>query len=159
MSNEIKQLVKKIKFLTDKTVEEIGKSIGYSREYFTQEVNKGVNEEIKRLLTDYLAQVDDGTFGEKKATEPEILQYLKSIDANLTDTKSNVLYNQAIGKATLRFLALKEAEKHEDIDAKFLELIRSQAAEVDDILLAIRQARSKAIHNGSTSLKENGNQN
>lgn len=50
MSNELKDLVKKIQFDTDKTLQEIAEEIGYSRAYFTNQINKGSNDELKALL-------------------------------------------------------------------------------------------------------------
>jgi uncharacterized protein YeaO (DUF488 family) len=50
LSNELKQLVKEIQFKTDKSLGEIAKEIGYSRAYFNNEVNKGENEALLKLL-------------------------------------------------------------------------------------------------------------
>lgn len=52
MSNELKQIVKNIQFKTDKTIEEIAKDLGYTRAYFTNQVNIGTNESLKNLLLD-----------------------------------------------------------------------------------------------------------
>lgn len=50
MSNELKKIVKRIQFTTDKTIEEIAKEVGYARAYFTNQINIGNNKKLKELL-------------------------------------------------------------------------------------------------------------
>lgn len=52
MSNELKTLIKKIQFSTDKTLEEIADDINYSRAYFNDQVNKGTNKKLLNILTE-----------------------------------------------------------------------------------------------------------
>jgi hypothetical protein len=50
MANELKRLVKEIQYREDKTLKAIAESIGYSTAYFTDQINKGSNQEIKERL-------------------------------------------------------------------------------------------------------------
>lgn len=51
-SNDLKRLLKTIQFKTEKTIEEIAGEIGYARAYLTDQVNKGTNESIRKVLTE-----------------------------------------------------------------------------------------------------------
>lgn len=80
MSNELKELVKRIQFDTDKTLHEIAEEIGYSRAYFTNQVNKGTNEELKALLlekfnleNEQIVSPEIERFDLKKATKEDLL--------------------------------------------------------------------------------------
>lgn len=50
--NDLKRLLKTIQFRTEKTIEEIAGEIGYARAYLTDQVNKGNNETIRKILTE-----------------------------------------------------------------------------------------------------------
>lgn len=49
----MQEILKRLKFITDKNIEQIANEIGLSRSYFNNEVNKGVNEEIKNKMLEY----------------------------------------------------------------------------------------------------------
>lgn len=67
MSNELKKIVKKIQFRTDKTIEEIAKDIGYARSYFTNQVNIGTNKTLKSLLEKYLLDNEQNVTSDAKS--------------------------------------------------------------------------------------------
>jgi hypothetical protein len=48
--NELKELVRNIKYVTGKTLEVIAEEIGYSRSYLTDQINKGANHKLKEIL-------------------------------------------------------------------------------------------------------------
>jgi hypothetical protein len=75
LSNEIKKIVKKIQFKTDKTIEEIAKDIGYTRAYFTNQINIGTNKTLKSLLEKYLLNYEQIVLPEYKTQEPLINQF------------------------------------------------------------------------------------
>lgn len=50
MSKTLRDIVKEIQFAKDWTIEEVAKSIGYSRVHLTKEMAKGNNNELKKLL-------------------------------------------------------------------------------------------------------------
>lgn len=72
MSNELKKIVKRIQFRTDKTIEEIAKDIGYARAYFTNQVNIGTNKTLKSLLEKYLLDYEQNVLPEFKTQDPSI---------------------------------------------------------------------------------------
>lgn len=74
MSNELKKIVKKIQFKTDKTIEEIANDIGYARAYFTNQVNVGTNKNLKGLLEKYLLDYEQNVMSEDISPEPPIAQ-------------------------------------------------------------------------------------
>ena len=50
MSNKLREYVKKIQFDKDWTIEEVAKSIGYSRVHLTKEMKKESSPDIERIL-------------------------------------------------------------------------------------------------------------
>ena len=52
MSNKLSQLVKDIKYKTDKTIEQIAESIGYSRVHLGREMKKEESPAIEELLNE-----------------------------------------------------------------------------------------------------------
>jgi hypothetical protein len=68
LSNELKKIVKRIQFDTDKTIEEIAKEVGYARAYFTNQINIGTNKKLKDLLLEkFPAEIEHNVLKEPKA--------------------------------------------------------------------------------------------
>jgi AraC-like DNA-binding protein len=93
MSKTLRDIVKEIQFAKDWTIEQVAKSIGYSRVHLTKEMAKGDNNELKTLLIDHhreiLQNVSKGnirlTIGkdefQQMILEEEYQMLLKLIDA------------------------------------------------------------------------------
>lgn len=57
MSKTLRDIVKEIQFAKDWTIEQVAKSIGYSRVHLTKEMAKGNNNELKNLLMDHHREI------------------------------------------------------------------------------------------------------
>jgi 16S rRNA C1402 (ribose-2'-O) methylase RsmI len=57
MSKTLRDIVKEIQFAKDWTIEQVAKSIGYSRVHLTKEMAKGDNNELKTLLIDHHREI------------------------------------------------------------------------------------------------------
>lgn len=86
MINKLKEIVKKIQFHTDLTIEQIAKSINYSRVHLSKEIKKGQNETIEKLLfekyPDILQNVTDNATKGKEIDKPEKDQIIKLFEEN-----------------------------------------------------------------------------
>jgi hypothetical protein len=65
-SNETKDILKEIQFLTKKRQEDVAKELGYERTYFSTLVNKGDDVDVKTALSNYLAKIKQNV-GEQKS--------------------------------------------------------------------------------------------
>lgn len=51
--NELRQIVDDIQHWTHFTLGQVAEQVGYSRDYFTDQVNKGVNKRLLKILKEY----------------------------------------------------------------------------------------------------------
>lgn len=103
--NELKQILKKIQFIGDMTIEEVAQAINYSRSYLTTEVNKGENEEVKNKLLDYEQKlrreilIKEDEQGQKSAQSDTIADLvranLKLAEAQLVQADANKIQAEA----------------------------------------------------------------
>lgn len=71
MSNELKKIVSEIQYLTGATLAEIAAEVGYSRDYFTDQVNKGKNIRLRGMMERILEEkrISKEQGGAKNATQ------------------------------------------------------------------------------------------
>lgn len=140
MSNELKSIVKKIQFNTDKTIEEIAKEIGYARAYFTNQVNIGTNKKLKELLLEKFPIENEQIVlnGNNKGVQTTI----NNENANVFETKYLALLEKTI------------ADKDKNLEEKEADLIALRSA-----VLGINEVKNKVeklepIVNGLTGKVE-----
>ena len=101
MSNELKQTVDKLKYLLDCGVEEIAKSIDYSRVHLTKQMKKDSNDEITNGLNNLLLEKHRDT-----------LQNVKlNIKQSKPTNKNNLPSNNMLDKAIETVNTLAESNK------------------------------------------------
>jgi seryl-tRNA synthetase len=123
MTNELKKLIKDIQYRTDKTLADIAKEIGYSTAYFTDQVNKGKNDEIKeRLLLKYPnksegnvpREIPESLFVEEKAEA-----YDKSFAEVIPDYSKRYI-------ALLEEIAIERKQGAKGLESRLNEMIKTQ---------------------------------
>jgi hypothetical protein len=116
MSKTLREIVKEIQFAKDWTVEDVAKSIGYSRVHLTKEMSKGDNSELKKLLlskhADTLQNVSRSKSKGNDDNETLIInadlnKHLKDLTKDIVQTKATV----NILKVTVAQLAATSAGK------------------------------------------------
>ena len=89
----MKDIVKEIKYKTGKTVGEIAAQIGYSRPYFTDQVNKGENDILLDLLRKTFPEIEhnvpfSNTELSQNSTDSAYLNMLlRSLEQRIDDQK------------------------------------------------------------------------
>jgi transcriptional regulator with XRE-family HTH domain len=94
MAKTVAELVKELQFKKQWTIEEVAKSIGYSRVHLTNVMKKGDNPDIKAMLLekhkDILQNVNSG---EGLDRDPRDQELIDSLYARIEDLKSQVSLN------------------------------------------------------------------
>jgi predicted DNA-binding protein YlxM (UPF0122 family) len=102
--NRLKTLVGVIQSVADLTLEELAKSINYSREHFTSVIRKGPNEAIEKVLTDKYGKMVNKYF-ETQLTGLETAEDLRYVDPDQQLVEDSLMI-----KGMLRVLLRSQAE-------------------------------------------------
>jgi hypothetical protein len=163
-SNPLKKLVKEIQLKTDKTLDELGKDLGYSGAYFRNEVSKGTNENLlvlvqtkfKDLLqggTNYTMTAEPGKFQvtEKSLLEKQIalleeeVSFLREkIQSNLASISDNIIVGRAENRAALEYQMMKDSKG----DQKKVEILKEQINKLIHLQLTGGQIKSNSVASG-----------
>lgn len=84
-SNELKELVKKIQFVTDKTLAEIAQDIDNAPAYFTDQVNKGDNPKIRKKLIEKYGELIEQNIRKSGKTFEKTLADLAASDKEISE--------------------------------------------------------------------------
>lgn len=104
MSKTLEDYVKELQFKKKWTVEQVAKSIGYSRVHLTKEMKKGDNADLKRLLldkhSDTLQNVSESiaVSGELNKIVGEMQERLLRAEAHIEVYESAIAGLQSDGK-------------------------------------------------------------
>jgi len=120
MDNKLKALVKEIKYRMDWNTLQVAKSIGYSREYLTTEMNKGDNPDIIKLLSDKHAAILQNVNKKAKSDSDaeNSAEAKKEQDLTMQVLSDLIQNNKVVVNAHSRLV-----DSHNDITASNKELV------------------------------------
>ena len=131
MSKNLKEIVKKIQFLKDWTVEEVAQSIGYSRVHLSKEMKRGENDLLRNLLLETHKEIlQNVSLNEVHDTDAS-LQYVKKARQISIDKLSGlIIRTYALQQVNLSVLSELLADKNgASVTATQSELLKAVEAE------------------------------
>lgn len=143
MSNKLKITVGKLQYLLNYTVEQVAKSIDYSRVHLTKQMNKAADDDISEGLNKLLSEKHKDTLQnvsfELNDEEQVYITKRKSIQVNNIDTGKtigHIIQDLVLIKASIKIFGmelseLKSKQNKTSFSSEALALEKTIALEVD----------------------------
>lgn len=147
MSKELYQMVKKIQFERNLTIEEVAESVGYSRVHLQREMKKeGPSPVIDILKNKYKDVIQNVTPAENVVTSNELIQAI----TRLAESNEKIVQSNSEAIASNKGVTQKVADtnsKLADTNAELVQLLKQKSGEISSDVqrFALSQAEILAL--------------